>query len=349
VKIVLLCTDSYGGHGGIALYNRDLAEALAARADVEEVLIVPRVMRSDPGAIPPKIRFLAEAAKGPVPYVRALSEARRAKADLVICGHVNLLPVARSLSPHPLLFVYGIEVWKPLRSAVSRRLLHASSAIVSISEITRQRLLAWSGYRGPTHLLPNAIHAERYGIREKRTDLVARYGLEGKRVILTVGRLAEEERYKGFDELIEVLRDLPEDVVYVIAGGGNDFPRLQRKASDCGVAKRVVFTGLFPEKEKADLYALADVYVMPSRGEGFGYVFLEALASGVPAIGSRLDGGREALLDGELGLLVDPVNPAEIEQAIREVLAAAPPRAIPEKLEHYSFARFRERLGGIVR
>lgn len=347
MRVLLLCTDAYGGHGGIALYNRDLAEALAAREDVEEVIVVPRVMRSDPGVIPPKITFLGEAAKGPVHYLRALARARRAKAELVVCGHVNLLPVACALTEHPLLFVYGIEAWKPLRSAVSRRLLQRASAIVSISEITRRRLLAWSGYRGPTHLLPNAIHAEQYGIREKRADLVERYGLAGKRVLLTVGRLAEAERYKGFDEVLEVLPALPEDVVYVIAGGGDDFGRLQRKAHECGISNRVVFTGLFPEEEKADLYALADVYVMPSRGEGFGYVFLEALASGVPVIGSRLDGGREALLDGELGLLVDPSNPAEIERAIREALERRE-RRIPEGLEYYSFEMFRERVGGMV-
>jgi phosphatidylinositol alpha-1,6-mannosyltransferase len=349
MRVLLLCTDSYGGHGGIALYNRDLAEALAARDDVEEVIIVPRVMRSEPGEIPPKIRFLASAAKGPAQYLRAIAQARNAKADLVICGHVNLLPVARALTPHPLLFAYGIEVWKPVRSALSRRLLHSCSAIVSISDITRSRLLAWSGYGGPTHLLPNAIHAERYGIREKRADLVARYGLEGRRVLLTVGRLAEEERYKGFDEIIEILGNLPEDVTYMIAGGGNDAQRLQKKAFDCNVSGRVVFTGLFPEEDKPDLYALADVYVMPSRGEGFGYVFLEALASGAPVIGSRLDGGREALLDGKLGLLVDPSNPAEIERAIREVLEAGPSRSVPEGLGYYSFEKFRERLDGIVR
>jgi Glycosyltransferase len=346
MRVLLLCTDAYGGHGGIALYNRDLAEALAAREDVEEVLVVPRVVRSDPGPIPPKIRFFAHAVKAPAFYLHALAKTRQ--ADLVICGHVNLLPVACAVSAHPLLFVYGIEAWKPMHNALSRRLLHRCAAIVSISEITRRRLLTWSGYRGPTYLLPNAIHAEQYGIRPKRADLVERYKLAGKRVLLTVGRLAAEERYKGFDEVLEVLADLPEDVVYIIAGGGNDFPRLQEKAVRCGVGGRVIFTGLFPEEDKPDLYALADVYVMPSRGEGFGYVFLEALASGVPVIGSTLDGGREALLDGELGTVIDASNPAEVERAIVEALTAGK-HGIPAALEHFSFEKFRERLDAIIR
>ena len=348
MKILLLCTDAYGGHGGIALYNRDLAEALAARDDVEEVIVVPRVIRSEVGDIPPKVTFHAGAARGPLQYLRAVARARASKPDLVICGHINLLPVACSLARHPLLMIYGIEAWKHVPRRLTNRLLPRARAIVSISEITRDRLLAWSKYRGRTYLLPNAIHTEAYGIREKRADLVKRYGLEGKRVLLTVGRLVEQERYKGFDEVLEILTDLPTDVVYMIAGGGNDAVRLQQKAAQLGIGDRVVFTGLFPDAEKADLYALADVYVMPSRGEGFGYVFLEALASGVPVIGSKHDGGREALLDGDLGLLVDPANPAEILAALRELLGAHPPRRIPPLLDYFSFDKFRARVDAIL-
>ena len=345
MRILLLCTDSYGGHGGIALYNRDLAEALAARDDVEEVTVLPRVIRGEPGEIPRKVRFLAEGASGNVAYLREVVRERRAKPDLVICGHVNLLPVAFS---RPILLAYGIEAWKPRKNPLNGRLLRNCRAIISISAITRDRLLAWSGYRGPTFLLPNAIHLEDYGIRPRRRDLVERYKLGGKRVILTVGRLESEERYKGFDEVMDVLPKLPPDVVYLIAGGGNDFGRLQKRAIVLGIADRVIFTGLFAETEKADLYALADVYAMPSRGEGFGFVYLEALASGIPAIGSKHDGGREALLDGKLGLLVDPSNPAEIEAAINELLTARPTRHIPALLEHFSFENFKRRASEII-
>ena len=344
--MLLLSTDAYGGHGGIALYNRDLAEALAAREACEEVIVVPRVIRSEPRDIPPKVTFVAEAARGPLDYMRAVARARRAKPDLVICGHINLLPVACSIARHPLLMIYGIEAWKRPQM-LRRRLVHRCKAVISISALTRDRFLAWSDYRGPVHVLPNAIHAEQYGIRAKREDLVTRYGLAGKRVLLTIGRLASAERYKGFDEVIEALPNLPDDVVYVIGGSGNDRPRLEDKAARLGVGDRAVFTGPFAEDEKADLYNLADIYVMPSRGEGFGFVFLEALASGLPVIGSKHDGGREALLDGQLGMLVDESNPAEIEAAIRELLAR-PRRAIPPELERFSFENFKARLAGIV-
>jgi phosphatidyl-myo-inositol dimannoside synthase len=346
MRILLLCTDSYGGHGGIALYNRDLAEALAARPDCEEVIVIPRLIRGAVHDIPPKVTFMADAAKGPIHYLRAVARARRLRPDLVICGHVNLLPVACMIVRRPVLMVYGIEVWKSL-PARSKHLLRRCAAIISISEITRDRLLGWSRYGGKTHLLPNAIRAGDYGIRPKPPDLVEQYQLDGKRVLLTVGRLESEERYKGFDEVLEILPHLPDDIVYVIAGTGNDQPRLKEKARRLGIERRVVFTGLFPDAGKLDLYSLADVYVMPSRGEGFGFVFLEALASGIPVIGSKLDGGREALLLGELGLLVDPSSSAEIEAAIRELLNRKE-RAIPSRLEHFSFNNFIARTAAIV-
>jgi glycosyltransferase involved in cell wall biosynthesis len=265
----------------------------------------------------------------------------------VICGHVNLLPFACMLARNPLLVVYGIDVWQPPARRLSRRLVHRAGAVLSISEITLDRLLAWSGYRGPTFLVPNSIHAGDYGIRPKRAELVAKYRLEGKRVILTVGRLDARERMKGFDEIIDVLPSLPDDVVYLIAGGGDDAPRLQRRAFDAGVESRVRFTGLFDDREKPDLYALADVYAMPSRGEGFGFVFLEAMASGVPVIGSRTDGGREALRDGALGTLVDPDDRAELRAAILAALARG--KRVPEGLDYFSFENFAERVSRAIR
>lgn len=346
MKILLLCTDAYGGHGGIALYNRDLAEALAARPDCEEVIVVPRLIRGQLHPLPPKVTFVADAARGFVQYMKAVARARRARPELVICGHVNLLPIACLVARKPVLMVYGIEVWKSV-PARSKHLLDRCAAIVSISEVTRDRFLGWSRYRGKTHLLPNAIRAEDYGIRPRPADLVAQYQLEGKRVLLTVGRLESEERYKGFDEVLEILPGLPSDIVYLIAGTGSDESRLREKAARLGIARRVIFTGLFPDTDKLDLYSLADVYVMPSRGEGFGFVFLEALASGIPAIGSKLDGGREALLHGELGLVVDPSSTTEIDAAIRELLDRKE-RVIPPRLEYFSFQNFIARAAAIV-
>ncbi|HEX7709160.1 MAG TPA: glycosyltransferase, partial [Thermoanaerobaculia bacterium] len=343
MRFLLLATDAYGGHGGIALFNRELSLALTQHPACEEVVVIPRLIQKQLDAIPPKVTFVEAAARNNIAYLRALLQARRTKFDVVICGHVNLLPVAFAFGRRPLLITHGIEAWKPLRNPLSRGLLHHCRAVVSVSAFTRDKLQEWSRHRVPTFVLPNAVHLEHYGIRPKRPDLVERYRLEGRRVLLTVGRLVPRDRYKGFEEVLEVLPSLPEDIVYLIAGGGSDGVRLQDLAASLGVADRVRFTGIFEESEKPDLYNLADVYVMPSRGEGFGFVFLEAMACGLPVIGSKLDGGREALLDGELGLLVDPTESEDIRSSILSSLDLHIRRIAPT-LEYFSFARFASRV-----
>jgi glycosyltransferase involved in cell wall biosynthesis len=351
MKILHLATDIYGGHGGIALYNRELIAALATHRDVEEIVVIPRVIRNELEPIPPKVRFLAAAVRSRATYMRTLLAAARAtKFDLVICAHVNLLPIARLITKNPLLFIYGIEAWRRLRDPISNRLACGVRAVVSISDVTLQRFLGWSKYEGTTHLLPNSIRTEEYGIRERNLEMAKRFRLDGRRAILTLGRVVAAERYKGFDEVLEVLPEIlkvHDDVTYVIAGGGNDLPRLAKKAVTFGVANRVIFTSYFPESEKTDLYNLADVYAMPSRGEGFGFVFLEAMACGVPVIASRLDGGREAVRHGALGRLIDPANPAEVKLALLDALAQREKR-IPEGLEYFSFANFEERAHAIL-
>jgi phosphatidylinositol alpha-1,6-mannosyltransferase len=104
----------------------------------------------------------------------------------------------------------------------------------------------------------------------------------------------------------------------------------------------VVFAGFVRECEKADHYRLADVFAMPGRGEGFGFVFLEALACGVPVVGSAVDGSREALRDGQLGELVDPADSASVLSGIRRALQK--PAAIPPGLAHFSWPAFTGRL-----
>jgi glycosyltransferase involved in cell wall biosynthesis len=189
-----------------------------------------------------------------------------------------------------------------------------------------------------------------FQLRPRNADLARRLDIDGRRVLLTLGRLAATEKLKGFDEVLEILPDLTRlypDITYLIVGEGDDRSRLERKARELKGVARVVFTGYVSEEEKRDLYSLADVYVMPSRGEGFGIVLLEAMASGVPAIGSSQDGSREALLDGKLGLLVDPDDRNGLIDAVRSALAR--PRGRPEGLEYFDITAFRERLTMLVR
>lgn len=356
LRMLALVTDAFGGYGGIALYNRDLLAAVCAHRGVSEVVVLPRLMRHQPEDLPAKLTHVTRSLGGKWRYayalLRTISENRR--FDAILCAHVNLLPLAylaRALTGAPIvLMIYGIEAWQPTPSVLCRMALKKIAAYISISEITRQRFVQWARIgdsRG--YILPNAIHLERYQPGEKDPELERRYGVTGKRVIMTFGRLAGAERYKGFDQMLEILHELAAhvpDVAYMIVGEGTDRERLRRKAEALGVADRVVFTGFVSEAEKAALYRLADAYVMPSRGEGFGFVILEALATGIPTVASKVDGGREAVRDGMLGALVDPEAPEQILEAT--IRALAQPKRVPPGLEYFSYANFEGRVHSIV-
>ena len=224
-------------------------------------------------------------------------------------------------------------------------------AFVAVSAVSKRRFAAWTGIdEGKGFVVPNCIDASAYGTGSKRPDLLARYGLAGKRVLLTLGRMDPAERYKGFDETLEAVAALAPDhpdLAYLICGDGGDRPRLEQKAIELGVSDRVVFAGYISEAEKADHYRLADAFVMPGRGEGFGIVYLEALACGVPVVASSRDASREAVRDGALGEVVDPDDAASVRRGILRALATEHD-GVPEGLAYFSFDRFRERWHEVV-
>ena len=354
-RAFVLLTDAYGAVGGIQTYNRDLLAALCSHPDCTEVVAVPRKMTYSPGALPPRLTYRTDGIGGLLRYCRSVTSAMvSGRFDLLICGHLNLLPLAApvaGLCRLPLLLtLFGKEAWQP-PPFLTRALVGQVDAIASISRITDERFRTWAKVRpGETTLLPNGIHLEQYRPGPKDPALLRQFGLEGKRVLMTFGRLESRERQKGFDEVLGLLPDLVgeyPDLVYLIAGAGPDRPRLEREAADRGMAERVIFTGMVPEEEKGAYYRLADVYLMPSRKEGFGFVFLEAMACGIPVIASRADGGREAVRDGLLGRVVDPDDPEQLRQAVREAFQL-PRGVIPAGLDHFSSENFTRRVHDLI-
>jgi len=122
---------------------------------------------------------------------------------------------------------------------------------------------------------------------------------------------------------------------------------LEQMAKALAVEKHVVFTGHVPEREKVDHYCLADAFVMLGRGEGFGIVYLEAMACGVPVVASKVDASREAVRNGALGILVDPSDQEDIKAAVLEVLNR-PKGVVPEGLDYFSYGNFERRLHRIL-
>lgn len=356
LRILHLATDAFGGYGGVALYNRDVLNGLALASDIERIVSVPRVQGEPMQPIPPKVDWDTSGLGGKRAYVRAVL--RRAtggeRFDAIYCSHINLAPLAwltAKITRKPwALCLYGIDAWPRNASARNRFFASRADLFIPLSNVTLERFLSWCPVdRNRCVTMHNAIHLEQFGVGEKSPALLDRYRLRDRKVIMTFGRLDPTERYKGFDEIIELMPELraerPE-IAYLIAGAGADRPRLEAKAKALGVAEHVVFTGMVEEAEKADTYRLADVYAMPSKGEGFGFVVLEAMACGVPAIGSTQDGTREAVCEGEIGQLVDPDDRAAIKRAI--LAAIDQPKAIPEGLNYFAFPAFAQRIQAAV-
>jgi phosphatidylinositol alpha-1,6-mannosyltransferase len=326
LRILVLATDAFGGHGGIAQYNRDFLSALAGCEGVEQVIVLPRAGESSQD-MPSGVRQLPPVQTRIAYSFAALRAARRhGPIDLVFCGHLFMTPlaaiVARLARAQLWVQVHGVEAWHEL-SRLQRRSLAMAALVTSVSRHTRRRLLGWAGIDAArVKVLPNTMDP-RYQPGPKPPDLLGRHAVAGKKILMTVSRLASSERYKGQDRVIRILprlRSEHPDIVYLIVGDGDDRPRLEALALECGVTEQVVFVGRVSQDELPDYFRLADVFVMPSTGEGFGIVFLEAIASGANVIAGNQDGSRDALGDGALGTLVAPDNLDELASAIRSAL-----------------------------
>ena len=356
LRVLGLVTDAFGGFGGIARYNRDFFSALAACNEISDVIILPRRRTALHGELPPRIRQL-----GPVEnrgaYVLAALQATQVHSpiDIVFCGHLFMVPlaacIAKLIGARLWVQVHGIEAWQEL-SFLHRRAIETASLVTSVSRYTRWRLLEWVGIDpARVKILPNTVDP-RFRPGPKPDYLLDRHGVRGKKVLMTVSRLASSERYKGHDRVIRILSRIrvnhPE-AIYIIVGDGDDRPRLEALAEEFRVQEQVHFAGLVPAKELPDYYRLADLLVMPSIGEGFGVVFLEAMASGVDVIGGNSDGSVDALCDGALGGLVDPDNCEELASAICAGLERPLRNWSPDPVERFKLDHFAGHLDALLR
>ena len=352
LRILALVTDAFGGNGGIAQYNRDFLSALATCDRVEDVIVLPRFSARSVGSLPTCVRQLRPVeSKLAYSFAAFWTAVRYQPIDLVFCGHLFMAPlaavIARALRVPLWVQVHGIEAWREL-SAPQRRSVESAMMISSVSRHTRHRLLQWVGIDpARVKVLPNTVNPQ-YHPGPKPGYLIDRHAASGKKVLMTVSRLAGSEQYKGHDRVIRTLSRVLShhpDTIYLIVGDGDDRLRLESLAVECGVVKNVQFTGWVPPEELPDYFQLVDVFVMPSSGEGFGIVFLEAMATGVRVIGGSQDGSRDALCDGALGTLVDPENCEELASAILAVLDN--PARTGDRTTRFKPDLFREHLNAV--
>jgi glycosyltransferase involved in cell wall biosynthesis len=217
--------------------------------------------------LPETVVYFRKSAAGKSNYFWQLMRGLRLSSDihLVICGHLHLLPLAflaaKIKRARLALIIHGIEAWQPTQYQLANSLVSKIDALISVSRFSAEKFSSWSGIDASrAFILGNCVDLGRFVPMPRDTALAARYGLEGRSVIMTLGRLANRERYKGFDEVLEILPELARDVPdlrYLIAGDGDDRPRLEAKVKRLGIQKFVVFAGKPSEEEKVAHYSLA--------------------------------------------------------------------------------------------
>jgi len=230
-----------------------------------------------------------------------------AKPDLMLFDHVGLarLPglLPRFIRPRYVLLIHGVEIWQQNRRDYHRTARHAC-LLISNSEYTARK--SQNRYRDlpPIQVcLPGKDFS-------KPTNIVSTGLAEklGPRAMLIVGRLDAKQRHKGHDHLLQampfVLQQVP-DAQLVIAGSGDDRMRLEQLASNLGITEQILFTGWCNESELKELYERCALFVMPSAGDGFGLVYLEAMQHGIPCVGLQNTAAEEVIENGVSGMLVD--------------------------------------------
>jgi phosphatidylinositol alpha-1,6-mannosyltransferase len=269
------------------------------------------------------------AARGKARFVASALKAARRRPQLVLAAHPNLGPIVRAMSllaprMKSIVCTHGVEVWEPLSRRRRKALQHATLVlapsrataefVVDLQEVAPEkvRVLPWGldpdFETGPSTQFGAGLPAE----------------FPKGRVILTVGRWLATERYKGMDTLIKALPRLLlrwPDIQLAVVGAGDDRDWLVNIARDSGVERHVQFLSGLTYGELSATYAAAELFALPSRGEGFGFVYLEAMARGKPVIAGAHGGAPEVIQDGVTGYLVPHGDPMQLATSIDALLS----------------------------
>jgi phosphatidylinositol alpha-1,6-mannosyltransferase len=273
--------------------------------------------------------------------------------DLVLVWHIGLLkllPFFRLPDARVVLFLHGIEAWKT-PDWLTRRVLKHVKLFITNSDYTWRRFLSFNPK------LANASHG----------SVSLGVGSPGKLpvpdphnppVVLMISRLAKTENYKGHQEMIEawplVLRQVPGAELW-IAGDGDLRPELERLVGRKRLQESIRFRGWASEKDKEELITQCRCLAMPSRGEGFGLVYLEAMRMGRPCLVSDRDAGREVVNPPVAGLSANPDDPGELAESVCRLLSDGPEwrrwsaQAKARYESHFTAAHFQRRLLSVLR
>jgi phosphatidylinositol alpha-1,6-mannosyltransferase len=355
------------GDGGVQRFSYELLTALREGFPQAAIWVLSKNDRAGPPPVEPAPAFTFQGT-GHLPErwrtlaysLRLVWAAWRERPALIVTTHVNFSPLARLLQrwwgiPY-VVVAHGIDVWD-LPDGRVKQGIRAADRVLAVSRYTQGRLLKELGLPlEQVQVLPNTVRAGAFDLGPKPAALLTRYGLRAEQpVLLTVTRLAPAERYKGYDQVLAVVPALVQqipDLHYVIVGKGGDRARVEALIQKAGMAAHVTLAGFVPDADLNDHYNLGDIFVMPSRREGFGIVFLEALACGKPVVAGNEDGSVDPLMDGELGVLINPQSLEELSAALLSILQHRHPLAIlqdptalrQKMLQQFGFPVFVEKV-----
>ena len=282
---------------------------------------------------------------------------------IVLALHPNLAPVLAAmklLAPgmRSAVVVHGVEVWTPL-PAIRRWSLQSADRILAPTEDTLSRAMREQHlFHGKGRKLAWSLDPGCDPTPQPSAGSSLPHGFPHGRVILTVGRWDAGEAYKGVDHLIAAMPGLLKtvsDLNLVAVGEGSDLPRLQSLARESGVSEHIHFLPFIAHDQLPNAYDHCAIFAMPSRGEGFGLVFVEAMARGKPVIGGAHGGTPEVIDDGVTGYLVRYGDVAQLlerltcllsDNSLRESMGA---RALAKVGRDFTFARFSAELNAIFK
>lgn len=326
-KALILFADLFN-IGGIQQYNKHLCDAFASEFNdvgFTGISLYDSIIPPDSDKWPNiKINISTKIKIKLVQKIfftaKAILAVIKGKPHFLICCHVDIAPLAlflkRSFNLKYAVLTHGTDVWY-LKNGVKLEALKNADIILTVSAYTKNKLIANDIPERKIDLLRDAIDTSFFRPKSINNKLVTRLGLENKHILLTVGRIRSDERYKGHDIMLDIMERLGSEYIWLVIGTGADLPRLKLKAEKLGIIDKIRFLGNVTREALVGYYNLCDCFVMPSKGEGFGIVFLEALACGKPVIAGNKDGSLEPLMNGELGYTVDPDNSDEIIKVVQ--------------------------------
>lgn len=319
MNILLAVTGLFDVNRGVQKYNRNLLNALASVSAGRHKVTVISYGDAKPRAAIPKGCELIACSGDKCNFSSLLVSAAR-RCDLLIATHISLAPLfplakLSNTRCRVYLTLHGIESWKRL-SLYGRFCMKFVDLFLPVSDYTCSVFTKNNGISHDRfYKVPNILEATWHSIAQDEINQ-----LKGRHFILCAGYYSRAERYKGADHLIEAFARQVGEYRLVIAGGGDDLPRLRSIANTTSAGGRIYFLDAVTNEQLKWLYHNCVFFALPSSGEGFGIVYLEAMNEGKAVVACRNTGAEEPVRHMTNGLLVEYGNLSELANSLQMLL-----------------------------